>query len=147
MFAGMFWLFRVVVAVTTSLNINIGFNVTNLTEEIVVLFVALFCLVLIVRKKLIGAIMYIIAYGWYFGRDIVNAVIQIQNGGSLNPTQILNLFIAFVAIIIATLTVVNVGIANTAKGTTKHKKTDWFYKNENFDRKLDERADKNNYKF
>jgi len=27
------------------------------------------------------------------------------------------------------------------------KKTDWFYKNENFDRKLDERADKNHYKF
>ena len=26
------------------------------------------------------------------------------------------------------------------------KKTDWFYKNKDYDRKLDERADKNNYR-
>lgn len=28
----------------------------------------------------------------------------------------------------------------------KIKKTDWFYKNEQFDRQMDERADKNNYR-
>ena len=28
----------------------------------------------------------------------------------------------------------------------KDKKTDWFYKNEEYDRKLDDRADKNNYR-
>ena len=27
----------------------------------------------------------------------------------------------------------------------KDKKTDWFYQNEEFDRKLDDRADKNNF--
>ena len=27
------------------------------------------------------------------------------------------------------------------------KKTDWFYKNEKFDRQFDERADRNEYKF
>lgn len=27
------------------------------------------------------------------------------------------------------------------------KKTDWFYKNKDFDRQYDERADKNQYKF
>ena len=27
-----------------------------------------------------------------------------------------------------------------------NKKTDWFYKNDNYDRKLDDRADKNNYR-
>ena len=35
------------------------------------------------------------------------------------------------------------------KNRTNHpvdKKTDWFYKNEEFDRKLDDRADKNNYR-
>ena len=26
------------------------------------------------------------------------------------------------------------------------KKTDWFYKNKDYDRKLDDRADKNNYR-
>lgn len=32
------------------------------------------------------------------------------------------------------------------KKFSTYKKTDWFYKNEEFDRKLDDRADKNNYR-
>ena len=32
------------------------------------------------------------------------------------------------------------------KAHPKDKKTDWFYKNEQYDRKLDDRADKNNYR-
>jgi len=32
------------------------------------------------------------------------------------------------------------------KANPKDKKTDWFYNNEQFDRKLDERSDKNNYR-
>ena len=32
------------------------------------------------------------------------------------------------------------------KNNPKDKKTDWFYRNEEFDRKLDDRADKNNYR-
>ena len=64
MFAGLFWIFRVVVAVTTSLNIDIGFAVPDLTAEIIMLFVALLCIVLIVRRQLIGAILYMVSYGW-----------------------------------------------------------------------------------
>ena len=60
MFAGLFWIFRVVVAVTTSLNIDIGFTVPDLTAEIIMLFVALLCIVLIIRRQLIGAILYIV---------------------------------------------------------------------------------------
>lgn len=147
MFAGLFWIFRVVVAVTTSLNIDIGFTPVDLTAEIVMLFVALFCLVLIVRRHLIGAILYIVSYGWYFGKDIVAVLAQVQSGASLTPIQALNVFVAFVAIIIALATVVDIGINKSRKGTTKNKKTDWFYKNEQFDREYDERADRNNYKF
>ncbi len=147
MFAGLFWIFRVVVAVTTSLNIDIGFTVPDLTAEVVMLFVALFCLVLIVRRKLIGAILYIISYGWYFGKDIVNVLIQIQQGNQLTATQGLDIFVAFVAIIIALITLVDIVINKNRKGSTKDKKTDWFYKNEQFDREYDERADRNNYKF
>lgn len=147
MFAGLFWIFRVVVALTSSLNIDIGFAVPDLTAEIIMLFVALFCLVLIVRRKLIGAILYIVSYGWYFGKDILNAFLQIQNGEQLAPMQAFNVFIAFVAVIIALATVVDITINKNRKGSTKDKKTDWFYKNEQFDRKFDERADRNNYKF
>ena len=33
------------------------------------------------------------------------------------------------------------------KGKDSDKKTDWFYTNEQYDREIDERADKNQYKF
>lgn len=147
MFAGLFWIFRVVVAVTTSLNIDIGFTVPDLTAEIIMLFVALLCIILIVRRQLIGAILYIVSYGWYFGKDILNAFIQIQNGEQLATMQAFNVFIAFIGVIIALATVVDIAINKNRKGSTKDKKTDWFYKNEQFDREFDERADRNNYKF
>lgn len=147
MFAGLFWIFRVVVAVTTSLNIDIGFTVPDLTAEIIMLFVALLCIVLIVRRQLIGAILYIVSYGWYFGKDILNAFLQIQNGEQLATMQAFNVFIAFIGVIIALATVVDIAINKNRKGSTKDKKTDWFYKNEQFDREFDERADRNNYKF
>lgn len=146
-FAGLFWLFRVVITLTTSLNINLGFVIPDLTAEIVMLFVTLVCLALIVRRKLIGAVMYVVSYGWYFGKDIFNAVLQIQQGEQLTAMQGLNVFIAFVAVILATATLVDVGVNQNRKGSTKDKKTDWFYKNEQFDREYDERADRNNYKF
>lgn len=147
MFAGLFWIFRVVVAVTTSLNIDIGFTAPDLTAEIIMLFVALLCIVLIVRRQLIGAILYIVSYGWYFGKDILNAFLQIQNGEQLATMQAFNVFIAFIGVIIALATVVDIAINKNRKGSTKDKKTDWFYKNEQFDREFDERADRNNYKF
>ena len=147
MFAGLFWIFRVVVAVTTSLNIDIGFTVPDLTAEIIMLFVALLCIVLIIRRQLIGAILYIVSYGWYFGKDILNAFLQIQNGEQLATMQAFNVFIAFIGVIIALATVVDIAINKNRKGSTKDKKTDWFYKNEQFDREFDERADRNNYKF
>lgn len=147
MFAGLFWGFRVVIAVTTSLNIDIGFTPVDMTAEIVMLFVALFCLVLIVRRNLLGAILYLISYGWYFGKDIYSTFVQIQEGTQLTAIQALNVFVAFIAVIIALATVVDIGINKNRKGSTKDKKTDWFYKNEQFDREYDERADRNNYKF
>lgn len=147
MFAGLFWIFRVVVAVTMSLNIDIGFNVPDLTAEIVILFVTLLALVLIVRRQFIGAIIYAISYGWYFGKDVVDAFVQIQGGAQLSGVQALNVFVAFIALVLALATVVDIGINKNRKGSTKDKKTDWFYKNKEFDREFDERADRNNYKF
>lgn len=147
MFAGLFWLFRVVIAVTMSLNINLGFNVPDITTEIIILFITLICLALIVRRNIAGAIMYAMTYGWYFGKDLVDAVMQVQSGVSLSQADALNVFMAFVAIILALATVVDIALNKNRKGCTKNKKTDWFYKNGDFDREFDERADRNNYKF
>ena len=47
----------------------------------------------------------------------------------------------------ASTSVMDIFLNKDRKGSTKDKKTDWFYTNEQYDRKLDERADKNQYKF
>lgn len=146
-FAVMFWGFRVTVAVTTSLNVDIGISPADLTTEIIVLFITLACLVFIVRGKAIAAIIYTITYVWYFGKDVVNAVVQVNQGGTIATAQALDIFISFVAIVIAFITLVATLLSNVKTGTKQDKKTDWFYKNKDFDRQYDERADRNNYKF
>lgn len=146
MFAVMFWGFRVVVAVTASLNIDIGFMPEDLTVEIIILFVTLACLALVVRRKLVGAVCYFITYAWYFGMDLFKAISTIANGQTLGSMEMLKVFVSMLAIILALATIVDIGINKNRKGSTSDKKTDWFYKNDQFDRKLDERADKNNYR-
>lgn len=149
MFAILFWIFRVVLAVTTSLNIDLGIEIPDMTAEVVILFIALFCLLLIARRKIIGAIIYLVSYGWYFGKDVVSTVINMINGVEVSTTQIFPTILGLLALILAFATFFDILLNNfiEKKGIKKDKKTDWFYKNEEFDRQFDERADRNNYKF
>lgn len=62
-------------------------------------------------------------------------------------TDYINVFISIIGIILPFIIFVDIGFSQSSKKTTnKTKKTDWFYQNEEFDRKYDERADKNQYK-
>ena len=73
MFIVMFWIFRVMMAVSAELNWNMGaLRPLNTQVEIMLLFVVLACIVLIVKRKMLGALIYLLAYGLYFGADIVN---------------------------------------------------------------------------
>ena len=65
-------------------------------------------------------------------------------GDSINYADIL---FAFIGIILPVAILFDLLLDKNRKEHPVDKKTDWFYKNENFDRKLDERADKNHYKF
>lgn len=68
LFMAMFWVFRVIVAISAQFGIEFGgFIVFNNTTEMVLLFVDLFCFILIVKRKLIGGIIFLAGYGWYFG--------------------------------------------------------------------------------
>lgn len=140
----LFWIFRIVVAFTSSMGIDMGFTPLNMNIEIVLLFVTLLCIGLVGKRKLIGAIVYVIAYGAYFGVDLFNTVMNIINGGSI--ADFTSAFSSFVAIVIALLVLFNMLIDKNRTAHPVDKKTDWFYKNEEFDRKIDERADQNQYK-
>lgn len=146
MFGGMFWLLRVVVALTYSLEISFPIIPINFSTEIILLFVTIVCMIFIVKRNIIGALVYFAAYGLYFGNDLYKGVLNIINGQPLG-TDYLSIFICFIGVLIPFLTVVDILLNKDRTGAVKDKKTDWFYNNEEYTRKLDERADKNQYKF
>lgn len=146
MFGGMFWLLRVVVAITYSMSIDFPITPLNFTTEIILLFVTLICMVFIVKRNIIGALVYFVVYGLYFGTDLYNNVTNIINGQAI-VADYLSLFISFLGVLIPFLIVMDIFLNKEGKGSTKDKKTDWFYTNEEYTRKLDERSDKNQYKF
>lgn len=146
MFGGMFWLLRVVVAITYTLGVDFPIVPLDFNTEIILLFVTIVCMIFIVKRNIIGALVYFVAYGLYFGNDLYNNVINIINGQALG-TDYLSIFISLIGVVIPFLTVMDIFLNKERKGSTKDKKTDWFYENEEYTRKLDERADKNQYKF
>ena len=94
---------------------------------------------------MIGAIIYLVAYGMYFGVDLFNSVVEIANGDN-SVNLAFNAFISLIGIVIPIAVFFDMLLDKQRKANPKDKKTDWFYKNEQYDRKLDERADKNNYR-
>ena len=141
----MFWVFRVIVAVMPEFGTTLGgIAPLNQNLEIILSFVVLVCIVLIVRRKLIGALIYLLAYGMYFGVDVINNIQTVLNGASMETA--LNVFISIIGIILPIAVLADLLLDKGRKANPKDKKTDWFYQNEEFDRKLDDRADKNNYR-
>ena len=148
MFMGMFWLFRVAVAFQAQYEQNFGgFIAFDNTIEIVLLFVAILCMILVLRRSLIGGILYLGTYGYYFGGYILkNAIPVLMEGESMDMSVMQNSFVAMIAIIIAFCVLFDLLVNKIRKRDPKDKKTDWFFQNEQYDRKYDERADKNQYR-
>ena len=145
-FMAMFWVFRIIVAFAATMGLNFAFQPLNQTMEIILLFVTLLCIILVVKRKLLGGIIYLIGYGMYFGVDIYNTVKSLMNGATLEITQYAVILMSFIGIVLPICVVFELLLDKNRKAHPVDKKTDWFYKNEQFDRKLDERADKNNYR-
>ncbi len=149
MFMIMFWVFRIIVAVAGELNFTIGgFEPLNQQMEVILLFVVLVCIILVVKRKIIGGLIYLVGYGMYFGVDIVNHIQTLTSAMDLNAdiNMYANLFMSVIGMILPIAVMIDLLADKNRKNNPKDKKTDWFYKNEQFDRKLDDRADKNNYR-
>lgn len=141
----MFWIFRLVVSFTTSLGIDIGFIPINMNLEIILLFVTLVAIALVGKRMLIGATIYLIAYGGYFGFYLYNIVMGIIEG-TTTLTDYSNTLAAFIGVVLPLAVFFNMLIDKNRTNHPVDKKTDWFYKNEEYDRKLDERVDQNQYR-
>ena len=58
----------------------------------------------------------------------------------------INVLFSLVGVALPLFTFFDLLLDKNRKNNPKDKKTDWFYNNKDFDRKLDDRADKNNYR-
>ena len=92
MFMVLFWILRVVITLMTELKMDLmGIVPMNKSIEIILLFVALLCIVLVVKRKWIGSVIYLIAYVGYFGTDffqnidiLLNATETLEMGTYIN---------------------------------------------------------------
>ena len=146
-FMVMFWVFRIMIALMEQLHQDFFIKPFDLTIEIILLFVVLLCLILIVKRKMLGALIYLVAYGMYFGTDVVTKVTALSEDASqFGINEYTALIVSLIGIILPIAILLDLLADKNRKAHPKDKKTDWFYKNEAYDRKLDERADKNNYR-
>ena len=146
MFVVMFWIFRMIVALMAELAIDFaGIVPLEMKTEVILLFVVLLCLIFIVKRKMVGALMYLISYGLYFGIFLYNNISTLLSG-DISLELSLNAFISLIGVALPIAVLFDLLIDKNRKAHPVDKKTDWFYKNEQYDREMDERADRNNYR-
>lgn len=148
MFMIMYWVFRVVLAVTDTVGINLGVTIPNSTTEIILLFVTILSIVLVIKRKIIGVLIYLATYGWYFGMPLVKGIMAVVNPDTQGDIMVIytDLFVNLIGVAIPLFAMFDLLLDKNRQAHPVDKKTDWFYKNEQYDRKFDDRADKNNYK-
>lgn len=140
MFMGMFWVFRIIVALLANLEIDFAVVPSDMNYEIILLFLTFVSMILVAKRSTLGGIIYLIGNGLYFGTNIYNSMVA-------KTSNYLDILVSAVGIIIPLLVLFDLILDKNRKAHPVDKKTDWFYKNKDFDRKYDERADRNQYKF
>lgn len=147
LFAGLFWVFRVALAYTTATGKDMGFPIQDFNIEVILLFVTLILLVFIYKRNIIAAIIYLLVYAGYFGPQLFNAIMTIASTEGMTDIYTYDTIIASaIGIAVALFAFLSILADRNRAAHPTDKKTDWFYKNEEYDRKLDDRADKNNYR-
>ena len=147
-FMGMFWMFRIAVTLSAQFGDDFGgFIVFDNTYEIVLLFLTLLCFMLIMKRVIWGGILYLVANCIYFCGYIVNNLFPaLSNEGGIDMAILQNSVVGALGIAIALCIVIDIAVQKvTAKHFTDNK-TDWYFDNEKYDRKMDDRADKNQYR-
>ena len=150
-FMVMFWMFRAIVALCTQFSIDLlGLVAYDFNIEVILAFVTLLCILLVVKRKLIGSLLYLTIYGVYFGEHFISNLMLIIQGQTITTDFAMNLIADLVAIILAAFVVLDMLVDKGRKANPIDRKTDWYFKNEKYDEELkkrDQREDTNEYKF
>ena len=147
----MFWMFRAIVVLCTQFSIDfIGIVSYNLTFEIIISFITLICIILVIRRNLIGALAYFLMYGLYYGQHLFNSLVSIVGGETISIALSANLVCDLMATLLAIFCLFDVILDKNRKAHPKDEKTDWYFNNKDYDEELkkrDSRDDTNEYKY
>ena len=143
-FMTMYWIFRIIVTYMAQTGRDFMVTPLNQPTEIALLFITFICIVMVIKRQKWGGIIYLATYALYFGVDVYNNLMPLLSGSSIDLNMSTNLASSFIAIILAIVTMMDILMDNVKR--TDDTKTEWFYGNKDLDRKLDDRADKNNYR-
>ena len=135
----LFWGFRLVVVFCATMEIDFAVQPINLNLEIGLLFLSIPCFALVLKRHLGGAFAYFILFTAYFGNDLYHCLTN-------NVGNVQTIMIDALGVILPLITLIDIAVNKDRMGTSEDKKTVWFYGNKEYDRELDERADKNNYR-
>ena len=145
MLSVMLFIFRLIVVFTTTMGIEFAVKSLNVNLEIGLLFVMIISIILMSKSKLSGAIILTVSSIAYYGADILQKFNYVsQNVANIDIAM--ELIISVICVIIPLFAFFIIAFAKEQEKRPVDKKTDFFYKNEAYDRKYDERADKNNYR-
>ncbi len=148
MFLGLFWLLRVSITLAAQFGSDFGgFEVFNPTVEILLLFLSLLCFVFIAKRVIWGPIIYVVGYGWYFGSYLIsNFFPALTSGEQIDMIVLQNSVVAILGIVLGLISLLNIAYEKTKLKHFSDNKTDWYFDNEKYERKMDDRADKNQYR-
>ena len=147
MFMIIFWILRIIITISAQMgNSFMGVTPMNETMEILILFATVICIGLVIKRNLVGSLLYIVVHAVYYGADVTNKLSILANNEQLTLSQNTELMFSTIGIILPLIVLLDLLLDKNRKLNPSDKKTDWFYQNEQFDRKLDDRADKNNYR-
>ena len=141
----MLFIFRLVVVFTTVLGIDFMVQSYNVNFEIVFLLLMLVSIILLTKSKLSGAIIFVVSSLAYYGPSLLTQFNYLSSN-TITIDNAMEIIITLICVIIPIFSFFIIASAKKQEKKPVDKKTDFFYKNEAYDRKYDERADKNNYR-
>lgn len=144
--AVLYWIFRVVVSLMYSMSVEFICQPLNPTIEIVILFLTVPSIIFIIRRNIVAATLYFGMYSAYFGTILFNSLTTVSTETeSLVFTDTTSIVFSALGVIIPFLVWADVAIQKS-RFRPSDRNTDWYYENDKYNRKFDERADRNQYK-
>lgn len=145
-FAIFFWLFRVAVCLMYSMGEQFICVPYDFNLELFILFFTIPSIIFIIRRNIVAGLLYFGVYTAYFGTILYNYMTGIGGVGTISSLDNASfIMMNCLGIVIPFLIFADIAIQKSRFHPTE-KNTDWYYENEKYERKFDERADRNQYK-